>query len=50
MNEIKHSLINKNNEINQSVNSCCYFDIYCDELCYYICSGFCYCLLGGISI
>ena len=51
MNELKQPL-NKETEknIDQSVNSsCCYFDIYYGELCYYICSGLC-CLLGGVSI
>lgn len=49
MNELKQPL-NQEQIPDQSVNStCCYFDIYCGELCYYICSGFC-CLLGGVSI
>ena len=44
MNELKQPLINeKENE-----PSCCYFDIYCGELCY-LCIRCC-CLFGGISI
>jgi hypothetical protein len=52
MNELKQPLteLTKDQKHDQSVNSsCCYFDIYCGELCYYICAGFC-CLLGGVSI
>lgn len=52
MNELKQLLTEptKDQKQDQSVNSsCCYFDIYCGELCYYICSGLC-CLLGGVSI
>lgn len=52
MNELKQPLTqeqNKEQTHDQSINStCCYFDIYCGELCYYICAGFC--LLGGVSI
>ena len=49
MNELKLPL-NQEQIPDQSINStCCYFDIYCGELCYYICAGFC-CLLGGVSI
>ena len=38
-NELKQPLINEQS------NSCCYFDIFCGELCYYICTGVVY-LLG----
>ena len=52
MNELKQPLNEptKDEKQDQTINyCCCYFDIYCGELCYYICSGFC-CLLGGVSI
>ena len=53
MNELKQPLTEstKDQKQDQLINSscCCYFDIYCGELCYYICAGFC-CLLGGVSI
>lgn len=42
-NELKQPLIKEQN------NSCCYFDIYCGELCY-LCSGVCCYLFGGVSI
>ena len=48
MNELKQPL-NQEQIPDQSINStCCYFDIYCGKLYYYICSGFC--LLAGVSI
>ena len=47
--EIKQPLINeKDKEKENDPLSCCYFNIYCGELCY-LCIRCC-CLFGGISI
>ena len=52
-NELKQPLNKEQNKeqiLDQSINStCCYFDIYCGELCY-LCSGVCCYLFGGVSI